>query len=114
MADAQAGQLDRPVRHLGVYWLRPVHHLVPRGHRPDGGSGRHSRRNVMTTLAPPTPSANPWVPQLATIRGIKKEVPGIQTYELDFNVPTVAARFRFHPGQFNMLYLPGIGEAAIS
>jgi NAD(P)H-flavin reductase len=68
----------------------------------------------MTALAPAGSAANPWVPHLATIRAIKKEVPGIQTYELAFNDPAVAATYRFAPGQFNMLYLPGIGEAAIS
>ena len=29
--DPQAGQLDRPVRHLGLRRLRPLHHLVPGG-----------------------------------------------------------------------------------
>jgi NAD(P)H-flavin reductase len=57
---------------------------------------------------------NPWVPALALIRQIKNEVPGIQTYELELADPAVAGLFRFQPGQFNMLYLPGIGESAIS
>jgi NAD(P)H-flavin reductase len=58
--------------------------------------------------------SEPWLPQTATIRNVKKEVPGVQTYELEFDDPAAAARYRFQPGQFNMLYLPGIGEAAIS
>jgi NAD(P)H-flavin reductase len=68
----------------------------------------------MTTLQACNSPARAWVPQPATIRRIKKEVPGIQTYELEFADPDLAAQFRFLPGQFNMLYLPGIGEAAIS
>lgn len=61
-----------------------------------------------------TPVANPWTPQLATIRNIKKEAPGVQTYELELVNQEAAAAFRFRAGQFNMLYLPGIGEAAVS
>ncbi len=39
--DAQAGDLDRPVRHLGLRRLRPLHHLVPGRHRHHrGGPGR--------------------------------------------------------------------------
>jgi len=42
------------------------------------------------------------------------EVPGVRTYELAFNDVAVRDAYRFTAGQFNMLYLPGIGEAAIS
>jgi NAD(P)H-flavin reductase len=49
---------------------------------------------------------------LTTIRAITPETPGVQTYDLAFDDPTVASAFK--PGQFNMLYLPGIGESAIS
>jgi NAD(P)H-flavin reductase len=58
--------------------------------------------------------ANPWTVHLAGISGVKREVPGISTYDLTFEDPQVAERFRFQPGQFNMLYLPGFGESAIS
>jgi NAD(P)H-flavin reductase len=61
-----------------------------------------------------TVPANPWVPHLATIRDIRPEVPGVQTYDLELASPQTARAFRFQSGQFNMLYLPGIGEAAIS
>jgi NAD(P)H-flavin reductase len=57
---------------------------------------------------------NPWMPDLATIRAVRPETPGVQTYELTLDEPAAAARYRFQAGQFNMLYLPGIGEAAIS
>ena len=32
MDDSQARELDRPVRHVGLRRLRPLHHLVPGGH----------------------------------------------------------------------------------
>jgi NAD(P)H-flavin reductase len=70
----------------------------------------------MTAVLPaaPTAQANPWMAHLVRITDIKREVPGIATYELAFEDPQVGERFRFLPGQFNMLYLPGFGESAIS
>lgn len=55
-----------------------------------------------------------WVPHAATIRDIKPEISGVRTYSLEFDDEKTAARYAFQAGQFNMLYLPGIGEAAIS
>jgi NAD(P)H-flavin reductase len=57
---------------------------------------------------------NPWVAQAARIADIRAEVPGVATYDLQFENPAVAATCRFLPGQFNMLYVPGFGESAIS
>ncbi|NIL98815.1 MAG: Ni/Fe hydrogenase subunit gamma, partial [Planctomycetales bacterium] len=48
------------------------------------------------------------------ILAIQEEIPHTRTYELAFTDPEVAANFSFRPGQFNMLYLPGFGESAIS
>ncbi|KPK01632.1 MAG: hypothetical protein AMK71_04835 [Nitrospira bacterium SG8_35_4] len=45
----------------------------------------------------------------ASIRWIKKETRDTSTYCLKLK-----EKFIFHPGQFNMLYVPGIGEAPIS
>jgi NAD(P)H-flavin reductase len=45
---------------------------------------------------------------------ITDEIPGVRTYEVAFEDRAVRDAFRFAPGQFNMLHLPGIGEAAIS
>jgi NAD(P)H-flavin reductase len=61
----------------------------------------------------PTPSS-PWLPHVTTIGEVRPEVSGITTYRLDFVEPSVGASYAFRPGQFNMLYLPGIGESAIS
>lgn len=57
-------------------------------------------------------SSSPWLTHMTTIRTIVEETPGVKTYELRINNPKVS--YTFLPGQFNMLYLPGIGETAIS
>ena len=57
---------------------------------------------------------DPWRSHPARIMRIRPEVPGVQTYDLEFRDPGVRDAYRFAAGQFNMLYLPGIGEAAIS
>jgi NAD(P)H-flavin reductase len=67
----------------------------------------------MTALALPAP-VRTWVPDLATIHDIRAETPGVATYALAFADSRVAEKYTFEAGQFNMLYLPGIGEAAIS
>lgn len=54
------------------------------------------------------------LPHPATITAIKEEAYAINTYSLVFNDETLQQQYHFRPGQFNMLYLPGIGEAAIS
>jgi len=59
-------------------------------------------------------AAHPWRSHPARILRVTPEVPGVQTYDLEFRDPRVRDTYRFQAGQFNMLYLPGIGEAAIS
>ncbi len=68
----------------------------------------------MTAMAAPTASVSPWQSHLAHIKNVKREVAGIATYEIAFDDPLIAQQYRFRPGQFNMLYLPGFGESAIS
>ena len=51
--DAQAGDLARPVRHLGLRRLRALHHLVPGRHRhhrggPGRAPGRRAREQAVT------------------------------------------------------------------
>jgi NAD(P)H-flavin reductase len=55
---------------------------------------------------------SPWRVMMATVRAVTAETPGVATFELTFDDP--AAGYAFRPGQFNMLYLPGVGEIAIS
>ena len=65
-------------------------------------------------VAPTVDAANPWAMHAVRILAIRREVPQAFTYELAFEDHAVGERFRFRPGQFDMLYLPGIGESAIS
>lgn len=57
---------------------------------------------------------NPWQAHAVRIAEIIEEVPGVATYRLVFEEPEVTESYSFRPGQFNMLYLPGLGEIAIS
>lgn len=56
----------------------------------------------------------PWMTHTVTISAIRDEMDGVATYDLSFQDETARAAYRFAPGQFNMLYLPGAGEIAIS
>ncbi len=70
---------------------------------------------VMTqTTHTHTASADPMLPHWATITHKQAETPGVATYTLEFQAPSLRQSYAFAPGQFNMLYLPGIGEVAIS
>lgn len=63
----------------------------------------------------PVPNAtNTWVASTVEIRAITPEIENVKTYHLAFTNQDVAANYQFKPGQFNMLYLPGAGESAIS
>lgn len=58
--------------------------------------------------------SNPWLSHSVVINEVTMETPGVATYELVFPDRDLAAAYTFSPGQFNMLYLPGVGEMAIS
>lgn len=68
----------------------------------------------MTLVSPPPPAHDPWLSHAARVVSIDDETPGVRTYELAFDDPRIREAYRFAAGQFNMLHLPGIGEAAIS
>jgi NAD(P)H-flavin reductase len=57
---------------------------------------------------------DPMLPRQAVIQDIKPDANGIAIFSLALVDPSEAAEYRFEPGQFNMLYLPGFGEVAIS
>ncbi len=54
------------------------------------------------------------IPHEAVIVQRIEESPDIFTWRLRFTDPAVHAAYRFMPGQFNMLYLHGVGEVPIS
>lgn len=72
----------------------------------------------MTTLTKNKPlpgcAADPMLPNWAEIIRIDREAPGVNTYWLKFLDPQLQKNFSFRPGQFNLLTIPGYGEAAIS
>ncbi|MGD9644924.1 MAG: FAD/NAD(P)-binding protein [Pirellulales bacterium] len=57
---------------------------------------------------------NPWLPASVRIADIVPEIAGVATYTLKFTDAAAGGAFEYLPGQFNMLYLPGAGEVAIS
>ena len=69
-----------------------------------------------SVVVPPTEKLrhDPWTTWSVTVKHVVAETPGVFTYEIAFDDPQVAEQYAFQPGQFNMLYLPGAGEAAIS
>ncbi len=54
------------------------------------------------------------LPQPAQIIERIEESPGLFTLRLCFTDPQVQSAYQFEPGQFNMLYLYGVGEIPIS
>ena len=71
---------------------------------------------MTTTLTKPAAvhEEQPLAPHWAEVVEITPEAEGISTYWLEFQDETLAKTYSFLPGQFNMVYLPGYGEAAIS
>ncbi len=58
--------------------------------------------------------ANPYEPHEAVILQRLQEAPNLFTLRLKFTDPKIQDGYEFEPGQFNMLYLYGVGEIAIS
>ena len=54
------------------------------------------------------------LPIPAKILAIKDENFNTHTFRMQLIDPQARNAYRFQPGQFNMLYVPGVGEAAIS
>lgn len=60
------------------------------------------------------PDEDPFCPFPAVVRSIQPETPGVATFRLEFHDRKRQEQYRDQPGQFNMIYLPGIGEVPIS
>ncbi|GAA5214383.1 FAD/NAD(P)-binding protein [Corallincola platygyrae] len=58
--------------------------------------------------------ADPWLPMLAEVIENQPEVPGVATLALRLVDDQQRQEYRFQWGQFNMLYLKGVGEIPIS
>jgi NAD(P)H-flavin reductase len=53
-------------------------------------------------------------PAWAEVVSVEPEITDVATYRIRFTNPQRRKEYAFRPGQFNMLYMPGLGEAAIS
>ena len=69
---------------------------------------------MSSSEAPGDSWANPYLIQSATIVEKIREAEDIDTYRLRFVDEQVRRSYRFAAGQFNMVYLFGVGEVAIS
>jgi NAD(P)H-flavin reductase len=59
-------------------------------------------------------ASDPWQTDVAVVESICAEVEGVATYALRYRTSKAMTPRAFQPGQFNMLYIPGCGEVAIS
>jgi NAD(P)H-flavin reductase len=58
------------------------------------------------------PTVDPMMPQPVRVLRRRRDAP--MTWTLDLELPAGVDAWRFEPGQFNMLYLPGVGEIPVS
>jgi NAD(P)H-flavin reductase len=72
-----------------------------------------SAASVTVSPCPPVP-LSPYCPEPAVIRAVEPETPGVATFRLELQDARRQATFRYEPGQFNMLFVFGLGEVAIS
>jgi NAD(P)H-flavin reductase len=70
--------------------------------------------NVCSTSPAVENRLDPWKMWSVAIHRVQHESKGVFTIELDFVDPQARQQYQYAPGQFNMLYVPGVGEAAIS
>lgn len=62
----------------------------------------------------PICGADTWLPVAAKIVGMTVENENTRTYDVRIVDDAIRRMYRWRPGQFNMLYVPGVGEAAVS
>ena len=55
-----------------------------------------------------------WMPAPARILDVREENFNTRTFTMEFVDEELRRMYHFIPGQFNMIYVPGVGEAAIS
>lgn len=62
----------------------------------------------------PMCGSDTWIPVPARLLAVQQENFNTATYKLEIVDDEIRRRYTWRPGQFNMLYVPGVGEAAIS
>jgi NAD(P)H-flavin reductase len=60
------------------------------------------------------PQRDPLCPFPADVIAVEPEAPSVSTFRLEFQDPARREQYRLQPGQFNMIYVPGVGEVPIS
>ncbi len=65
-------------------------------------------------MSPSMKAVGAMLPYTAKVVEVKEEAYAIATYNVVFDDEEIRQNYRFRAGQFNMLYLPGIGEVPIS
>ncbi|MHC4995676.1 MAG: ferredoxin reductase domain-containing protein, partial [Planctomycetota bacterium] len=66
------------------------------------------------TRAEPVCGMETWLPLPTRITQVNQENFNTYTFEVQIIDEAIRRLYRWAPGQFNMLYVPGVGEAAIS
>ena len=66
---------------------------------------------MKSSAPPPPPPGHPMLPRMMRVLRTRRETHDAFSFELD---AAEHGGYRFEPGQFNMLYVPGAGESAIS
>lgn len=70
------------------------------------------------TLSKPRPEPicgmDTWMPTPVRIAAVREENFNTRTFTTEFVDQEIGKQYAFAPGQFNMLYVPGVGEAAFS
>ena len=65
-------------------------------------------------IVPRLPQDDPLCPYPAVLQSVEPDAPGVATFRLEFQDRQRQERYRVQPGQFNMIYVPGVGEVPIS
>tara|TARA_R110002073_G_scaffold321416_3_gene497515 strand:+ start:7755 stop:8669 length:915 start_codon:yes stop_codon:yes gene_type:complete len=80
----------------------------------DDVSAIKQQAKAVTQAPVPENRGNPWQVDAAVVTEIRDETPGVATFQFAWVDKNVTSRVAAQPGQFNMLYMPGLGEVAIS
>ncbi|MGP0066462.1 MAG: FAD/NAD(P)-binding protein [Isosphaeraceae bacterium] len=65
-------------------------------------------------MTPSVTQEDPLCPHPAVVRAVRSEIPAVATYSIEFQDRHRQEGYRIQPGQFNMIYVPGVGEVPIS
>ena len=65
-------------------------------------------------MTPNELKGDPLRPNPAIVRAIQVETRAVSTFSIEFQDRRLQENYRIQPGQFNMIYVPGVGEVPIS